>query len=67
MTRRIMSKDCNRGTIRLLSRVIGYVISETGYVFSAASILLPNVRFTRMAMGKKPQWAELTARGGAVR
>ena len=37
--------------VDLLSRVIGYVMSETGYVFSAASILLPNVRFTRMAMG----------------
>ena len=48
--------------VDLLSRVIGYVMSETGYVFSAASILLPNVRFTRMAMGKKPQLTELTAR-----
>lgn len=37
--------------VDLLSRVIGYVMSETGYVFSVASILLPNVRFTRMTMG----------------
>ena len=48
--------------VDLLSRVIGYVMSETGYVFSAASILLPNVRFTRMAMGTNPHGTELAAR-----